>query len=136
MSVDCAERDSGPACTSGAYSYLGHSLCMATRPHKIQKVTDRNILSSSSATMPAATAQLFSKDLENVVIGQELWQQQRTKWVGNSTGSSRPASRPVISPDSTYDTLLLTTRPFAVQIPLAEMVDFLQEVWAEEGLYD
>lgn len=109
---------------------------MATRPHKIQKVTDRDILSSSPATLPAATAQSFSKDLENVVIGQELWQQQRTKWVGNSTGSSRPASRPVISPDSTYDTLLLTTRAFAIPVPLAEMVDFLQEVWTEEGLYD
>ncbi|DBA87605.1 hypothetical protein WJX77_006404 [Trebouxia sp. C0004] len=109
---------------------------MATRPHKIQKVTDRDILSSTSATSPAATAQSFSKNLENVVTGQELWQQQRSKWLGNSTRSSRPASRPVISPDSTYDTLLLTTRPFAIRIPLVEMVDFLQEVWAEEGMYD
>ncbi|DBB17969.1 TPA: hypothetical protein ACH3X3_002971 [Trebouxia sp. C0006] len=74
----------------------GRSLCMATRPHKIQKVTDRDTLSSSPATSPAATAQSFSKDLQDVLTGQELWQQQRTKWVGNSTGSSRPASRPVI----------------------------------------
>ena len=44
--------------------------------------------------------------------------------------------RPVLSADATYDELLTSSRPFARPVPLAEMVEFLVEVWDEDGLYD
>lgn len=109
---------------------------MATRPRKVQKVTDQGLHASSSENSPAAAVQTILQDSSVLVPGKELWQQQRLEWVGNSTSSPRPPGRPVISPDSTYDTLLLTSRPFVNRIPLAEMVDFLQEAWADEGLYE
>lgn len=108
---------------------------MATRPRKIQKVTDQGAQTSSSAVSSAAAAAHSTPGASQSAIGEQLWQQQRSEWVGHITTSPRPPSRPVISPDSTYDTLLLTSRPFAIRVPLAEMVDFLQEAWAEEGLY-
>eukprot|EP00897_Mesotaenium_endlicherianum_P000162 jgi/Mesen1/10146/ME000076S09653 len=65
------------------------------------------------------------------------WNQQRREW----TSSSRPATRrqsrqPVISADTTYEDLLATSRPFAQPVPLPEMVDFLVDIWDQEGLYD
>ena len=44
--------------------------------------------------------------------------------------------RPVLSPDATYDDLLTSSRTFTKPVPLAEMVDFLVEVWEEDGMYD
>ncbi|MQL78747.1 hypothetical protein Taro_011198, partial [Colocasia esculenta] len=35
-----------------------------------------------------------------------------------------------------YEDLLSTNQPFPQPIPLAEMVDFLVDIWHEEGLYD
>mmetsp|Transcript_16629 Transcript_16629/g.26792 ORF Transcript_16629/g.26792 Transcript_16629/m.26792 type:complete len:151 (+) Transcript_16629:174-626(+) len=49
---------------------------------------------------------------------------------------SRTHRRPVLSADATYDDLLTSSRPFSKPVPLTEMVDFLVEVWDEEGLYD
>lgn len=66
-----------------------------------------------------------------------LWQERRREWNGNRQ-SLRPAGprEPVLSWTTTYDDLLATSRPFARPIPLTEMVDFLVDVWEQEGLYD
>ncbi|KVH99784.1 protein of unknown function DUF4050 [Cynara cardunculus var. scolymus] len=37
---------------------------------------------------------------------------------------------------ATYDNLLGTNKPFPRPVPLREMVNFLVDVWEEEGLYD
>ncbi|KAK6290235.1 hypothetical protein POUND7_001776 [Theobroma cacao] len=42
----------------------------------------------------------------------------------------------VVSWTTTYEDLLCSTEPFQQSIPLAEMVDFLVDIWHEEGLYD
>ncbi|XP_024364347.1 uncharacterized protein [Physcomitrium patens] len=67
-----------------------------------------------------------------------LWNQQRSAWVG--TQPRPPARReprePAISWNTTYEELLSTSRPFAQPIPLLEMVDFLVDVWEQEGLYE
>lgn len=107
---------------------------METRPHKIQRVSDLGFGGASQGSNPSQASS--SQDAEPPLIGLDVWQQQRNAWVGSASTSPKAPSRPVISPDSTYDTLLLSSRPFAIRIPLAEMVDFLQEAWAEEGLYD
>jgi hypothetical protein len=87
------------------------------------------------------------------------WEQRRKDWVsaggaaagagtgegaeggsngGNGGGSKPPRAhrRPVLSADATYDDLLTSSRPFPKPVPLNEMVDFLVEVWDEDGLYD
>lgn len=78
------------------------------------------------------------------------WEQRRSEWVaagkaggggsgnadGNNSNSSRGHRRPVLSADATYDDLLTSSRPFPQPVPLNEMVDFLVEVWDEDGLYD
>ncbi|KAK6119628.1 hypothetical protein DH2020_046651 [Rehmannia glutinosa] len=66
-----------------------------------------------------------------------LWNQTRQQWVGNK-GSQKleQAREPKLSWNATYESLLGTNKPFPQPIPLAEMVDFLVDVWEQEGLYD
>ena len=71
------------------------------------------------------------------------WERQRAEWVAagragrEAKGRGRSAPRrPVLSADATYDDLLTSSRPFPQPVPLVEMVDFLVEVWDEDGLYD
>lgn len=79
------------------------------------------------------------------------WERQREEWVaagkagaaakeaaagGSLNGRQGAHRRPVLSADATYDDLLTSSRPFPKPVPLAEMVDFLVEVWDEDGLYD
>jgi hypothetical protein len=65
-----------------------------------------------------------------------VWTQRRREWVGNRE-RTRPAQHrePVISWSTTYEDLLGTSRPFTQPISLPEMVDFLVDVWEQEGLY-
>eukprot|EP00249_Psilotum_nudum_P017933 c26557_g2_i1 orf=710-1042(+) len=66
-----------------------------------------------------------------------LWNERRREWVGNRLQQrSHEAREPVLSWTTTYDDLLATSRPFPQPIPLPEMVDFLVDVWQQEGLYD
>ncbi|PPD87761.1 hypothetical protein GOBAR_DD15305 [Gossypium barbadense] len=38
--------------------------------------------------------------------------------------------------NATYENLLGSNKPFPQPIPLSEMIDFLVDVWEQEGLYD
>ncbi|XP_059628351.1 uncharacterized protein LOC132271099 isoform X2 [Cornus florida] len=65
------------------------------------------------------------------------WHESRKKWVGDQTQNSQRMSKdPIISWSMTYEDLLSTNEPFAEPIPLPEMVDFLVDIWHDEGLYD
>ena len=64
------------------------------------------------------------------------WEQQRAAWCTPSPQFKRVVRPAVLSPDVTYEDILLTDRPFAAPVPLREMVDLLVDVWDEEGLYD
>lgn len=65
------------------------------------------------------------------------WVAERREWVGDQTRKShRVPTEPIISWCTTYDDLLSTNNPFPQPIPLSEMVDFLVDIWHEEGLYD
>ncbi|XP_042442990.1 uncharacterized protein LOC122028032 isoform X3 [Zingiber officinale] len=68
--------------------------------------------------------------------GAITWNEMRREWLGDSSNRWRRRSEPSISWLSTYDDLLSTTQPFPQAIPLWEMVDFLVDIWHEEGLYD
>ncbi|KAL7594420.1 hypothetical protein Lser_V15G28191 [Lactuca serriola] len=70
-----------------------------------------------------------------------LWNQTRQQWIGEKTvEKNKKAREPVISWairwNATYDNLLGTNKPFAKPIPLPEMVNFLVDIWEQEGLYD
>ncbi|XP_044460637.1 uncharacterized protein LOC123192222 [Mangifera indica] len=65
------------------------------------------------------------------------WHEGRKQWVGvQSQKSKRLHREPIMSWTATYEDLLCSTEPFQQPIPLAEMVDFLVDIWHEEGLYD
>ncbi|KAI3512332.1 hypothetical protein L1887_19647 [Cichorium endivia] len=74
---------------------------------------------------------------EFVNRGLLLWNQTRQHWIGDKGSSQRKKGKePAISWNATYDNLLGTNKPFPKAIPLPEMVNFLVDVWEEEGLYD
>ncbi|XP_021894997.1 uncharacterized protein LOC110812513 isoform X2 [Carica papaya] len=64
------------------------------------------------------------------------WQESRKKWVGEQPQQHRMAKDPIISWSTTYEELLSSNEPFSKPIPLPEMVDFLVDIWQDEGLYD
>ncbi|KAL0555457.1 hypothetical protein IC582_009403 [Cucumis melo] len=64
------------------------------------------------------------------------WHERRKEWVGDrSENVQREPKEPILSWTMTYEDLL-TAEPFQQPIPLAEMVDFLVDIWHEDGLYD
>jgi hypothetical protein len=66
-----------------------------------------------------------------------LWNEQREEWVGNKPRQQSQGSREsVISGSTTYEDLLGTSRPFPQPVHLPEMVEFLVDVWEQEGLYE
>ncbi|XP_030534235.2 uncharacterized protein LOC115743544 isoform X3 [Rhodamnia argentea] len=81
-----------------------------------------------------------SNPSEFVNHGLLLWNQTRQQWTANKGTQNRTQVRePKISWNATYESLLGTSKPFPQPIPLAEMTDFLVNVWEQEeqeGLYD
>ncbi|XP_024984482.1 uncharacterized protein LOC112520357 isoform X1 [Cynara cardunculus var. scolymus] len=74
---------------------------------------------------------------EFVNRGRLLWNQTRQQWIGEKvSGHRKKAQEPAINWKATYDNLLGTNKPFPRPVPLREMVNFLVDVWEEEGLYD
>lgn len=69
--------------------------------------------------------------------GELAWHENRRKWVGDpSQRPQRMDKDPIISWSTTYEELLLNNRPFSEPIPLPEMVDFLVDIWHDQGLFD
>ncbi|XP_047066786.1 uncharacterized protein LOC124674772 isoform X2 [Lolium rigidum] len=65
------------------------------------------------------------------------WAEMRSQWIGDKKKAPKEAAQePIISWCTTYDDLLSTSERFSQPIPLPEMVDFLVDIWYEEGLYD
>ncbi|KAI4381966.1 hypothetical protein MLD38_007981 [Melastoma candidum] len=75
---------------------------------------------------------------EFVNHGLLLWNQTRQQWVGNKKAESRGPElpEPQLSWNATYESLLGSNKSFARRIPLSEMVDFLVDIWQQEGMYD
>lgn len=75
---------------------------------------------------------------EFVNHGLLLWKQTRQHWTDNKKPENRAAQlkEPKLSWNATYDSLLGSNKPFRQPIPLPEMVDFLVDIWEQEGMYD
>ncbi|KAJ9702581.1 hypothetical protein PVL29_004359 [Vitis rotundifolia] len=95
-------------------------------------------ISTSNQTFdPHSNAGSTSNPPEFVNHGLLLWNQTRQQWIGNQKSQNRTqVQEPRISWNATYESLLGTNKPLPQPIPLAEMVDFLVDVWEQEGLYD
>ncbi|KAH7436492.1 hypothetical protein KP509_05G022300 [Ceratopteris richardii] len=73
----------------------------------------------------------------NENYGLVLWTEQRKQWTQRINQSRLTKTRgSIISRSATYEELLSTSHPFQKPIPLSEMVNFLVQVWEQEGLYD
>ncbi|XP_050231602.1 uncharacterized protein LOC126680512 isoform X2 [Mercurialis annua] len=84
--------------------------------------------SSSSGNAPS----------EFVNHGLLLWNQTRQRWVGDKRSLNRAhqTPEPKLNWNATYDSLLGSNKPFPQPIPLTEMVDFLVDIWEQDGMYD
>ncbi|XP_050384033.1 uncharacterized protein LOC126800677 [Argentina anserina] len=99
-------------------------------------------MSISHGSQPSDATDSTNKEKPNEKVvfinhAEIAWQKRRREWVGDQSQKSQRAPRePIMSWTTTYEDLLMTTEPFQEPIPLAEMVDFLVDIWLEEGLYD
>ncbi|XP_064945000.1 uncharacterized protein LOC103970185 isoform X3 [Musa acuminata AAA Group] len=91
----------------------------------------------SLAPNAANEIMMLPEENHNNLFTNQAWNEMRREWVGDQSKRSHMAPRePTISWSTTYEDLVSTTQPFPQPIPLSEMVDFLVDVWHEEGLYD
>ncbi|PIN09813.1 hypothetical protein CDL12_17599 [Handroanthus impetiginosus] len=78
-----------------------------------------------------------SNHSEFVNQGLLLWNQSRLQWLGpKKSQTQRKVQEPVLCWNATYENLLGTSKRFPQPVPLSEMVDFLVDIWDQEGLYD
>lgn len=75
---------------------------------------------------------------EFVNHGLLLWNQTRQQWVARQKPENQAQllREPRLSWNATYDSLLGSNKRFPRPIPLSEMIDFLVDVWEQDGLYD
>eukprot|EP00245_Coleochaete_scutata_P005520 TRINITY_DN19154_c0_g1_i1.p1 TRINITY_DN19154_c0_g1~~TRINITY_DN19154_c0_g1_i1.p1 ORF type:complete len:193 (+),score=22.71 TRINITY_DN19154_c0_g1_i1:126-704(+) len=98
-----------------------------------QQQSANSSVAAASAAMQNATGSATPETFVNHAL--VLWNERRREWVGTAP-RQRMQRDPVISVDATYEDLLTTSRPFPQPVPLPEMVDFLVDVWDQDGLYD
>ncbi|XP_057454181.1 uncharacterized protein LOC130745811 isoform X2 [Lotus japonicus] len=105
-------------------------------------VQSQGSISSASVTnqavVPHGVSSKSSNPTEFVNQGLNLWNQTRQRWVGPKKPETRTQQlrEPKLSWNATYESLLGSNKPFRQPIPLAEMVDFLVDIWEQDGLYD
>ncbi|CAN6907448.1 unnamed protein product [Brassica oleracea] len=97
-------------------------------------------ISSSNQTFDSqSAARNLNAPPEFVNQGLLLWNQTRERWVGKERASNpreRKQGAKINWNAASYDSLLGSNKLFPQPIPLNEMVDFLVEVWEQDGLYD
>ncbi|KAK9069790.1 hypothetical protein SSX86_010186 [Deinandra increscens subsp. villosa] len=96
-------------------------------------------ISSSSTPSPTLDSQATGNTSQEFINhGFLLWNQVRQQWVGNKRKSKQTDQNhePRLSRNATYGSLLGSNKPFTEPVPLPEMIDFLVDVWEQEGLYD
>ncbi|KAM0822409.1 hypothetical protein ACQ4PT_071515 [Festuca glaucescens] len=75
---------------------------------------------------------------ESANHGFSLWKQTRDEWTDHvrQQPAVKQIQEPVLSWNAAYESLLGSNKPFPQPIPLHEMVDFLVDIWEQEGFYD
>ncbi|KAK6915039.1 protein of unknown function DUF4050, partial [Dillenia turbinata] len=96
-------------------------------------------ISTSYQTLdPHGGAGSVSNPSEFVNHGLLLWNRTRQQWIGTKRTENRSQQlrEPKLSWNATYESLLGSNKPFPQPIPLGEMIDFLVDIWEQEGMYD
>ncbi|XP_038886790.1 uncharacterized protein LOC120076904 [Benincasa hispida] len=100
----------------------------------------KEILTVGRSSSSSEVKKPVEKDLSSsTFINQAAirWHEGRKKWVDkNSQQQQRMERESIISWSTAYEDLLSTHEPFSEPIPLPEMVDFLVDIWHDEGLFD
>ncbi|KAE9587579.1 hypothetical protein Lalb_Chr23g0275391 [Lupinus albus] len=101
--------------------------------------SQRSIQSVSTLNQILGTS-TEGNDHEFVNRGLLLWNESRLKWIGsdspkNQTQQTRETRLNANETYETYETLLGSRRLFPKPVPLSEMVEFLVNVWEQEGMY-
>ncbi|KAM0944909.1 hypothetical protein DsansV1_C11g0114021 [Dioscorea sansibarensis] len=106
----------------------------------VQSQRSVSSISTSAQTLDAGSGSSSNpaEFVNHATIVLLLWNQIRQQWVGTRRpdNQSQQVKEPKLSWNATYDSLLGTNKPFPQPIPLSEMVDFLVDVWEQEGMYD
>ncbi|KAE8718437.1 putative small heat-shock protein [Hibiscus syriacus] len=108
----------------------------------ISSISIRNQTLDPHGSVAAANAPAefvnHGKFLVLLLLSLLMWNQIRQRWVGNrkSENRKRDVLEPKLNLNATYESLLGSNKPFPQPIPLSEMIDFLVDVWEQEGLYD
>uniref|UniRef100_A0A7C9CVL2 Gag1-like clamp domain-containing protein n=1 Tax=Opuntia streptacantha TaxID=393608 RepID=A0A7C9CVL2_OPUST len=115
----------------------------STSTYEMENSTIQSQRSISSISMsnqnadPHSSTGSTSNPSEFINHGLLLWNEIRQQWVGDRKTHDLPKTHePRLSWNATYENLLGTNKPFPQPIPLPEMVEFLVDVWEQEGLYD
>ncbi|XP_058195880.1 uncharacterized protein LOC131312138 isoform X2 [Rhododendron vialii] len=99
-----------------------------------------SISSISTSTLPIDPHGTSSGNTPSEFVnhGLLLWNQTRQQWIGTKKPNihTQQLREPKISWNATYESLLGSNKPFSQPIPLSEMIDFLTDIWEQEGLYD
>ncbi|KAM7264342.1 hypothetical protein ACFE04_002025 [Oxalis oulophora] len=103
------------------------------KPHSNEKRPLESSTSTNEAKKPTEKNENASDFVNHAAIA---WHESRKRWVGDLSETQRMEKDPLISWSTTYDELLSTNEPFSEPIPLPEMVDFLVDIWHDEGLFD
>ncbi|CAK8570018.1 unnamed protein product [Lathyrus sativus] len=116
--------------SSSAYE-KDHSAARSTRSVSSSRIT----MNSSSDLQSSSNTQISPPEFVNQ--GLIVWNQIRQKWGENKITQSNIEDRESrISSNATYDDLLGNNKFFPQPIPLREMINFLVDIWEQEGLYD
>ncbi|KAG6662471.1 hypothetical protein I3843_03G227700 [Carya illinoinensis] len=105
----------------------------------IQSQRSISSISTSNQTLNSGSG-IGSKSCNSHYVnhGLLLWNQTRLQWTGSSRSrdQTQQSREPQLSCNVTYESFLGTKQPFPQPIPLSEMIEFLVDVWDQEGLYD
>lgn len=114
-----------------------------TSTHDVEQsvgLSHRSLSSISTSNQSFSDHGSGSTNGQNEFVNQGflLWNQNRLQWTGGRMATDQPCQtkEPKISLSATYDSLLGNKEQFRQSIPLSEMVEFLVDIWEEEGFYD
>ncbi|XP_017617404.1 uncharacterized protein LOC108461931 [Gossypium arboreum] len=124
--------------SSFSEDFWSSSACeIENSPLKPQRSISSISISSHSLDLSGST----SRPSEFVNHGLLLWNQTRQQWVGNKKSEKWTQPRESMLSyscnwNAVDDSLHGSTKHFPKPLPLSELVDFLDDVWEQEGLYD
>ncbi|KAM7508190.1 hypothetical protein LguiA_018643 [Lonicera macranthoides] len=125
--------------TSISDDFWSTSTCDLDNNSALQSQRSVSSLSISNQSLGqfSATGSTSNNNSEFVNLGFHRWNQGRLQWVESKKSEKQgKVQEPVLSWNATYECLLGTNKRFPQPIPLSEMVDFLVDIWEQEGLYD